>query len=296
MIIRRAREVPDIVLIITLSHKLGFRRFNSSRVQNAKIYNHAKDVIVTASHVIGDAVTKVADGNLRELSGEEAWEAIENFAQGQKEWDNPQNIISEQELANLKAQTKKLFRDENVWVEMHRGDERGPEPPIKPLSPDSFRMKVVDLLTIHTPPLPHLASFLPKDTDCYYHTCINDPKKHYAFKPGLLGQGRGLNLPVQPKEIEKVILIEKKLGSLRKLQWMIQFLDDWDSWKFFIKNKNFIFTERGDGITIYTLTPATRTCDMGQDFPDRAVKRLGYIDEKKLGKFLGRFHGSRILG
>ncbi|GKB61976.1 hypothetical protein Tco_0918162 [Tanacetum coccineum] len=26
-----------------------------------------------------------ADGNLREISGEEAWEAIENFAQGQKE-------------------------------------------------------------------------------------------------------------------------------------------------------------------------------------------------------------------
>nr|GEW41467.1 hypothetical protein [Tanacetum cinerariifolium] len=25
------------------------------------------------------------DGNLRELSGEEAWENIENFAQGQKE-------------------------------------------------------------------------------------------------------------------------------------------------------------------------------------------------------------------
>ncbi|GJV53330.1 MAK10-like protein [Tanacetum coccineum] len=29
-----------------------------------------------------------ADGNIRELSDEEAWEAIENFAQGQKEWDN----------------------------------------------------------------------------------------------------------------------------------------------------------------------------------------------------------------
>ncbi|GJY76445.1 hypothetical protein Tco_0481561 [Tanacetum coccineum] len=34
-----------------------------------------------------------ADGNLRELSGEEAWEATENFAQGQKEWDNPPNIF-----------------------------------------------------------------------------------------------------------------------------------------------------------------------------------------------------------
>ncbi|GJX83572.1 hypothetical protein Tco_0333053 [Tanacetum coccineum] len=63
----------------------------------------------------------VADGNLRELSGEKAWEGIENFAQGQKEWDNPPNIISEQELANLKAQAKRLFGNEKVWVEMHRG-------------------------------------------------------------------------------------------------------------------------------------------------------------------------------
>ncbi|GJR32291.1 RNA-directed DNA polymerase, eukaryota [Tanacetum coccineum] len=57
----------------------------------------------------------------RELSGEEVWEAIENFAQGQKEWDNPPNIISEQEVANLKTQAKRLFGNEDVWVEMHRG-------------------------------------------------------------------------------------------------------------------------------------------------------------------------------
>nr|GEX61428.1 ribonuclease H-like domain-containing protein [Tanacetum cinerariifolium] len=60
------------------------------------------------------------DGNLRELSGEEAWEAIENFAQGQKEWDNPPNIISEQEIENLKVHAKRLFGNKNVWVEMHR--------------------------------------------------------------------------------------------------------------------------------------------------------------------------------
>ncbi|GJZ58666.1 hypothetical protein Tco_0614482 [Tanacetum coccineum] len=277
-----------------------------------------------------------ADGNLRELSGEEAWEAIENFAQGQKEWDSPLNIIFEQEVANLKAQAKRLFGNENVWVEMHRdiawdkvenpnlqstpqvlpsfeentptvtypdeveetiglpievepldetpledlglntsnhdiplsfrkipsfdepepqpqpfpsfpslevdlGEERDPKPPIKPPSPNSFRMKEVDHLTIHTPPSPHVASFQPKDTYCYYHPCIDDPKKHYGFKLGLLGQsgslgvdfsnlemvetdweleskevyflGRGLNSPVRPKEVEKVIFDEKKLGS-----------------------------------------------------------------------------------
>ncbi|GKE01951.1 hypothetical protein Tco_1389934 [Tanacetum coccineum] len=121
------------------------------------------------------------------------------------------------------------------------GEKRGPKPPIKPHSLDSFRMKVVDNLTVHTPPLPHVASFHPKDTYCYYHPCIDDPKKHYGFKPGLLGQsgslgvdfsnmemiendweleskevsflGRGLNSPVRPKEVEKVIFDEKKLGN-----------------------------------------------------------------------------------
>ncbi|GJX44463.1 hypothetical protein Tco_0261139 [Tanacetum coccineum] len=111
------------------------------------------------------------------------------------------------------------------------GDEKGLEPPIKPLSPDSFRMNVVDLLTIHTPPSPHLASFYPKDVYCYDHPCVEDPNKHYGFKPGLLGHNgslgvdfanfemmeddwrleskevsflrEGLNLPVWPKELEK---------------------------------------------------------------------------------------------
>ncbi|GKA82396.1 hypothetical protein Tco_0789144 [Tanacetum coccineum] len=94
-------------------------------------------------------------------------------------------------------------------------------------------MKEVDHLTIHTPPSPHVTSFQLKGTYCYYHPRIDDPKKHYGFKPGLLGQsgslgvdlsklkmieddwelefkevlflGRGLNLPV--------IFDEKKLGS-----------------------------------------------------------------------------------
>ncbi|GKD49725.1 hypothetical protein Tco_1278701 [Tanacetum coccineum] len=55
-----------------------------------------------------------ADGNLRELSGEEAWETIENFAQGQKEWDNPPNINSEQEIENLKETTPPVTHPEEV--------------------------------------------------------------------------------------------------------------------------------------------------------------------------------------
>nr|GEX13304.1 hypothetical protein [Tanacetum cinerariifolium] len=39
------------------------------------------------------------------------------------------------------------------------GDKRSSEPSIKPHSPGSFRMKIVEPLTIHTPPLPHTAYF-----------------------------------------------------------------------------------------------------------------------------------------
>ncbi|GJT40348.1 hypothetical protein Tco_0940213 [Tanacetum coccineum] len=35
------------------------------------------------------------DGDLRELSVEEAWETIENFDKGQKEWDKPFEAITE---------------------------------------------------------------------------------------------------------------------------------------------------------------------------------------------------------
>ncbi|GJU24914.1 hypothetical protein Tco_1163535 [Tanacetum coccineum] len=73
-------------------------------------------------------------------------------------------------------------------LDVRLGDKRGPKPPIKPHSSDSFRMKVVDNLTIHTPPSPHVASFYAKDVYCYHHPCIEDPKQHYGFKPGLLGQ------------------------------------------------------------------------------------------------------------
>ncbi|GJS49515.1 hypothetical protein Tco_0599636 [Tanacetum coccineum] len=50
-------------------------------------------------------------------------------------------------------------------LDVSQGDVIGPEPPIKPHSPDSSRMKVVDYLTTHTPPSPHVANSHPKDDD-----------------------------------------------------------------------------------------------------------------------------------
>ncbi|GJW78707.1 hypothetical protein Tco_0140389 [Tanacetum coccineum] len=125
------------------------------------------------------------------------------------------------------------------------GTERGFKPPIKPQSPDSFRMKVLDNLTIHTPPSSLVASFHLRDLYCYYRPCVDDPKKHYGFKPGLLGHsgslgvdfsklgmigddwkleseevsllGRGLNSPVRPKYAEKV-----RINETRHLEHVIQ--------------------------------------------------------------------------
>nr|GEU47089.1 hypothetical protein [Tanacetum cinerariifolium] len=92
----------------------------------------------------------------------------------------------------LKPQPQTLRNCPSSYVSLR--DERGLEPPIKPFSLNSFRMKVVDLMTIHTPPSPYLASFHLKDMYCYYHPCIDDPKKHYGFKPGLLGHSGSLGL------------------------------------------------------------------------------------------------------
>ncbi|GJS22247.1 hypothetical protein Tco_0450879 [Tanacetum coccineum] len=88
-------------------------------------------------------------------------------------------------------------------LDVSLGDERGPAPPIKQYSPNSFKMKVIDHLTIHTPPSPHVASFHPKDVYCYYHPRINDPKKHYGFKPGLLGQSGSLGVDFSNLEMIK---------------------------------------------------------------------------------------------
>nr|GEZ83838.1 ribonuclease H-like domain-containing protein [Tanacetum cinerariifolium] len=69
-------------------------------------------------------------------------------------------------------------------LDVSLGEERGLTPPIKPHSPDSFRTKEVDHLTIHIPPSPHVVSSHHKDMYCYYCLCIDDPKKHYGFKLG----------------------------------------------------------------------------------------------------------------
>ncbi|GJU39441.1 zinc finger, CCHC-type containing protein [Tanacetum coccineum] len=96
---------------------------------------------------------------------------------GRRDFRNPDRALTQLSILRCKSRS-----------------QRGPEPPIKLHSSDSFRMKEVDSLTIHTPPSPHVASFHLKDLYCYYHPCLDDPKKHYGFKPGLLGYSGSLGV------------------------------------------------------------------------------------------------------
>lgn len=66
------------------------------------------------------------------------------------------------------------------------GIEIGPDPPIKPCSPGSFTLKVVD-----PKPCREEANIgVNHDLTYLHHPFMIDRKKHYGFKPGLLGQDR----------------------------------------------------------------------------------------------------------
>ncbi|GJT03539.1 hypothetical protein Tco_0824708 [Tanacetum coccineum] len=51
----------------------------------------------------------------------------------------------------------------SLSLDVSLGDVIGPEPPIKPHSLDSSRMRIVDYLTTQTPPSPHVENSRPKE-------------------------------------------------------------------------------------------------------------------------------------
>ncbi|GJS56518.1 hypothetical protein Tco_0629880 [Tanacetum coccineum] len=61
-----------------------------------------------------------------------------------------------------------------------------------------------------------MASFHLKDTYFYYHPCIDDPKKHYGFKPGLLVQSISLGVDISNWEMfdDDWVLESKEVSPL----------------------------------------------------------------------------------
>ncbi|GJX03301.1 hypothetical protein Tco_0189217 [Tanacetum coccineum] len=86
-------------------------------------------------------------------------------------------------------------------LDVSLGDVIGLEPPIKPHSLDSSRMKVVDYLTNQTPPSPHVVNSHPKGVYSYYNPGIDNPKRHYGFKPDLLGKSVSLGIDISNWEM-----------------------------------------------------------------------------------------------
>jgi hypothetical protein len=68
--------------------------------------------------------------------------------------------------------------DENLGIEI------GPDPLIKPYSPGSFTLKVVDFQLCRE----EANIGVNHDLRYLHHPFVSDHKKHYGFKPGLLGQ------------------------------------------------------------------------------------------------------------
>ncbi|GJW21918.1 hypothetical protein Tco_0032540 [Tanacetum coccineum] len=68
-------------------------------------------------------------------------------------------------------------------------------------TPFSSRMEVVDYLTTQTPPSPHMANSHPKGVYSYYNPGIDDPKRHYGFKLGLLGKSVSLGVNISNWEM-----------------------------------------------------------------------------------------------
>ncbi|GJV21922.1 hypothetical protein Tco_1370942 [Tanacetum coccineum] len=82
----------------------------------------------------------------------------------------------------------------------------GPEPPIKPHSPDSSRMKVVDYLTTQTPPSPHMTNSHPKGVYSYYNQMFDDDWGLEFKEVSPLGEE--LSLFDRPNEVEKGRILE----------------------------------------------------------------------------------------
>ncbi|GKB07043.1 hypothetical protein Tco_0835276, partial [Tanacetum coccineum] len=92
-------------------------------------------------------------------------------------------------------------------LEVDLGEERGSDPPIKPHSPDSFKIKAVDKSTINIPPSPHMVSFHPNGqsgsmgVDFSNLEMIENDWELESKEVSFLRER--LNLPICPKELEK---------------------------------------------------------------------------------------------
>ncbi|GJU75519.1 hypothetical protein Tco_1272589 [Tanacetum coccineum] len=69
--------------------------------------------------------------------------------------------LSSREIPSVDEPKPQLLPNSSP-LDVNLGDKRGTDPPINPYSPGSFRLKVVDQLTIHIPPSPPRGILSPR--------------------------------------------------------------------------------------------------------------------------------------
>ncbi|GJX80178.1 hypothetical protein Tco_0328327 [Tanacetum coccineum] len=158
--------------------------------------------------------------------------------------------------------------------------KRGLKPPIKPQSPDTFRKKVLDNLTIQTPPLPYVENSHPKGVYSYYNPGIDDPKRHYGFKSGLLGKSVSLGVDISNWEMFDWGLESKEVTPLREELSLFDRPKEVE--KVRIKETHHLehTVETASHLTRDTITPAPVT---GSQKPRRRQTPRLSLNEKELG-------------
>ncbi|GJS59205.1 hypothetical protein Tco_0653989 [Tanacetum coccineum] len=159
-------------------------------------------------------INLTAEGDLRRFSDIGALYAIEDCAQYDKKSSSPTSDISDETIANPNAQ---IVRDDMVrvyvprcmaWLDYdeHVDSLSTMDNEVGVTSPESTTQTLLSFEeytppNITTPPLPHVANSHPKGVYSYYNPGIDDPKRHYGFKLGLLGKSVSLGVDISNWEM-----------------------------------------------------------------------------------------------
>ncbi|GJR91617.1 hypothetical protein Tco_0215628 [Tanacetum coccineum] len=221
-------------------------------------------------------INHVAGGNLRRLSVEEAWETIEDYAQFDKQYKNPTSTISDQTIANLKAQ---LVENKVVTIKIPKcmswlddkpiGDLDMMEDKVDNPCPQSTP-QVLTSFEVYTPPVTYLEELdetigISMEVEPLDHMKLEDlglnTRSHDLFlssreipsvdkpEPQLLPNFSPLDVNLEDKRGTDPPINPYSLSSFRM--------------KEFLKKKNF-FIDPGDGVRINldgVATPATGKFD-----------------------------------
>nr|GEV07695.1 hypothetical protein [Tanacetum cinerariifolium] len=104
----------------------------------------------------------VIGSDFMQLSLEVIVKIKEEIRMGENRVKNIDKITSSREIPSVDEPEPQLLPNFSP-IDVNLRDKKGTDPSIKPHSLDSFKMKEVDNLTIHTPPSPHMVPFHVKD-------------------------------------------------------------------------------------------------------------------------------------